>query len=765
MGHPKLTVSGLTLVALVSIGHAARADEVEDATRKLIDLDQRVHVLAAEFKEAPAPAADLADRRVLDAQVLFGLKNFQEAATILLDVIEKWPNSRAYDDALFLLGESLFQARDYYSARNYLEIFAQKSGGSKKEQEALQRLIEISFRTGDYEHVDEYLAKLQNIPSQNLEPATPYVRAKLFFFRGRDEDALAGFSTLQPNNPYYFQARYFIATIMVKKGDLAGASVTYDSLLRLQAPDDSAKEIQDLCRLALGRILYERSQFDKAIDAYQSIPRQSKYFSEALDEQAWTYIKAKEWQKAWRSVDLLLLNNPDLPDAPDKRLLLGNLQLRIGNFFLASEAFSNVRDEFDPVQRQLQSVIVRSQSDPAYFDNLVGKSLEKFDISVFVPPAAAKWVRAEPDVARMIGLATDVGDLQRDLEESQKLVDRIQRAMQSPSRTGIFPDLAAARTKSVELQNELINIRQRFVGKVRAILDPTLTGDDRRSLDRIAIERDALERQLKNLPTTQDAMKSRESEVKDRYKELDGRASELNVEIQSLDAQLVAIEQYYRSSRASQKIRPEDIQQPVKDLRATVDSLRGMHDKIREEIADATREETASGGAGQAEHDASLRLTDLLRQEQEIQNRAKYKLGAADQQNVERMNEILVRADVVGKQLDEFDQRVDKQVDVRLETVKGYLAVEKEELAKATSKLGNVMTESQSLGGGLAQAMFTKVADRFYDLVVRSDVGIIDVSWALKDQKTGAVTKLTNLKNLELRALDEDFKKITEDDK
>ena len=207
---------------------------------------------------------------------------------------------------------------------------------------------------------------------------------------------------------------------MVKKGDLAGASAIYDSLRNQQAPDDSAEEIQDLSRLALGRILYERSQFDKAIDMYQSIPRQSKYFAEALDEQAWTYIKAKEWQKAWRSVDLLLLSNPDMPDAPDKRLLLGNLQLRIGNFNLAHDEFRKVREEFDPIQRQLKAVIVRAQTDPGYFDNLVGRSLEKFDISVFVPPAASKWVKAEPDVARMISLASDVGDLQRDLQSSAK---------------------------------------------------------------------------------------------------------------------------------------------------------------------------------------------------------------------------------------------------------------------------------------------------------------------------------------------------------
>jgi chromosome segregation ATPase len=258
---------------------------------------------------------------------------------------------------------------------------------------------------------------------------------------------------------------------------------------------------------------------------------------------------------------------------------------------------------------------------------------------------------------------------------------------------------------------------------------------------------------------------AREQEVRARYRELDGKASELNVEIQGLEAQLVAIEQYYRNSRAEQKIRPEDIQQPVRDLRATLDELRTGHDKLREEISDATREAATAGSAGQAERSATTRLTELLRQEQDIQQRARYRLPPTEQAQIEQMSGVLSRADAIQKQLDEFDQRVDRQVDVRLETVKRYLATEKDELAKANAKLGTVVTESQSLGGGLAQAMFTRVADRFYDLVVRSDVGIIDVAWGLKDQKTSAVTKLTNQKNLELRALDEDFKKVTEDDK
>lgn len=765
MKQGKVTIAGLTLGAMGLLGLPARADEVDDYTRKLIDLDQRVHVMSLEFKETPTPSPDLADRRVLDAQVLFSLKNYEEAATILLDVVEKWPNSRAHDDALYLLGEALFQGKDFYSARHYLEAAVAKNNGSRPEQQALQRLVEISLRTGDYEHIDAYLQRLQNIPAANMEPSVPYVRGKYYFFNGKLDDALGVFNQIAPNNPYFFQARYFIGTIQVKRGDLAGASITFDSVLKQQAPDDAGKEIQDLSRMAIARILYERSQFDKAIDMYASIGRQSPYFSDALREQAWTFIKAKQWQRAFRALDLLLLTNPETPDAPDLQLLKGNLQLRMNNFYMASDAFNKVRDEFDPVHRQLQQVIVKSQTDPSYFDNLVGKSLDKFDVTVFVPPSAAKWVRAEPEVARMIALASDVGEMQRNLKDSEKLVDRIERAMEGSGKAGIFPDLAASRTRSVEVLNQIVDIRQKMVARIRAILNPSLTPDERKRLDLIAIDQDGLRRQLSNLPTNESEMKDHEHSMKERYRDLDRQASELNVQVQSLEAELVAVEQYYRTSRGEQKIRPEDIQQPVRDMREAIDELRGMHDKLREEIADASRDATAAGAAGQAERATTERLATLLKQESEIQNNAKVRLSATDQGQVGRMEGVLSRCDAIERQLNEFDKRVDGQVDVRLATVRRYLATEKEELHSVNSKLDSIVDESKTLGGGLAQAMFTKVADKFYDLVVRSDVGIIDIAWGLKDQKTSAVTRLTNQKNQELKALDEDFRKVLEDDK
>jgi tetratricopeptide (TPR) repeat protein len=765
MKQAQVLVAALALGAVGLSSSRVHADEVDDYVKKLIDLDQRVRDMGQQFKETPPPAPDAADRRVVDAQVQLSVKNYDEAATIALDVIEKYPNSRAYDDALYLLGEALFQAHDYYSARHYLQEAVTKNTGSKPEQMALQRLVEVALHTGDYENVDSYLNRLQNVPLSAMEPTVPYVRAKYYFFRGRLDDAVMVFASIPATNPYYFQARYFLATIQVKKGDLAGATTAYDDLLKQQAPDDAGKDIQDLARLAIARLYYERSQFDKAIESYLSIGRQSNYWSEALREQAWTYIKAKDWQRAYRSINLLLLYDPDTADAPDLRLLEGNLQLRMSNFYLASDEFGKVRDEFEPIHRQLQQVIVKAQTDPTYFDGLVGKSLDKFDIGAFVPATAAKWVKSEPDVARMIVLASDVGEMQRDLSDSEKLVERIEHVISGSGRVGIFPDLAAARSKSIEMTNQVVGTREKFVGKIRAIIDPVLSADERKQLDHLAIERDGLERQSSTRPTTDEGVQAQVSTMKGQYAELDQQVSELNVEIQSLEAQLVAVEQYYRVSRSEQKIRPEDIEAPVRDMRTTIDDLRAMHDKLREAIADAAHDAATSGAADQAERASAQKLSDVLRKEVAIERAAAARLGGGDRAQVDRINDLLARCDAIDAQLADFDKRVEGQVGVRVATVSRYLSGAKEQLALASQKLGAVLDQSKALGGGLAQAMFTRVAEKFYDLVVRSDVGIIDVSWGLKDQKTQAVTKLTSLKNLELKALDEDFRKVLEEDK
>jgi hypothetical protein len=232
-----------------------------------------------------------------------------------------------------------------------------------------------------------------------------------------------------------------------------------------------------------------------------------------------------------------------------------------------------------------------------------------------------------------------------------------------------------------------------------------------------------------------------------------------------MDAELVAIEQYFVRSRADMKIKAEDIKQPVNDLRAELEQTRAQLEKMRNDLTEASREFSAAGAASQSERSATVRYADLLKREQAVFQRARGRLGGGQQQQFDVINGVLTRADNVMQRLMQFDERVDAAAERRLVAIRERINAEKVELGAANQKLASVLTESQSVGGGLAQVMLGKVTDRFYDLVVQSDVGLVDVSWGIKDQKSTTLSKLINQQKLELKSVEEDFKSLLEEDK
>ena len=760
-------VRALVLSVGLAMGHwgQAWAGEFEDAQSRLTELEDKVRAVASDFKESPPADPSVALRRVVDAELLYKLKNYSEAATILLDVVEKYPTAQGYDDALVLLGECLFHQKDYLSAHRYLSLATKGQTGSRNEQRALQRLVEIALHTGDYDGVDEIFKRLENIPANQLEPSVPYVRGKYLFFRDRVEEALNAFNSIPSTSPHYLQARYFAATALVKKGDVAGAVAGFDSILKTKVTSEADKEIQDLAKLAIGRLNYQSDQFDKAREVYGTVGRDSKYFDEAMNELAWTSIKGKDYKNAYRALDLMLLQNADSPKAPELRLLMGNLHVRLGNFSLANDAFMLARDQFDPIHLQLKDTLNKSQSDPKFFESLIGKGLEKFDISSLIPKAAANWVKTEPEVFRLVAMTEDVGDLQRGIRESEQTLARLEMAVAGQIKVGIFPDLAGIRARSSEVLNQIVQLRQKFAAKMREMVIPHLAQDDKIRLEQIGVERAAAEAELKDLPMTTDALKDREKKARGDLDGLDGRASELSVLVQGMDAELVAIEQYFIKSKSDQKIKPEDIAQPVAGLRDAIVELRSANDRIRNEIAEAAREATVAAATGDSDRQSIARLLSVMKKEREIFTNVRARLSGGDMRDFDTISNILERADGVQARLADLDGRLESTAQRRLGELKQQIARERTDLEAATGKLSGIVSESQNLGGGLAFAMLSKVTDRFYDLVVQSDVGLVDVAWGLKDSRTTTVSKLINQQKLELKSVEEDFRQLLEEEK
>ena len=109
------------------------------------------------------------------------------------------------------------------------------------------------------------------------------------------------------------------------------------------------------------------------------------------------------------------------------------------------------------------------------------------------------------------------------------------------------------------------------------------------------------------------------------------------------------------------------------------------------------------------------------------------------------------------------NQRIDDMLDSRLKDIQSEINDEKAHVAIYRQQLGGYTTESADVGGGIMAESLKNVTQRFYNVVVRADVGIIDVAWALKDSSTRNDNRLVAERKRELKLLDDEFKEVLKD--
>lgn len=756
-------VAAVAAVAL-STG-SARADEIDTLGGKVIELDSRIVDIDAKLKPPMPPGPEVADRRLIDAQVLYELKNYEAASIILFDVVDKYPSSPAYPEALYYLADSLYLKRDFLSSRRFFEKIIEQGPVNPRYQESLQRLIELSLHTGDYSPVDGYIEKLNAMPPTKQLPSVPYVEGKYFFFRQQYDKALAALKQIGPDHIYYFHSLYFVGAANVAMGGehLPDALLAFGTILKTQAKTDSQKRITELAHLAMARIYYDRGQFTNALDEYSKISTKSEFFNDALYEAAWVSIKGKEYDKAARALDLLLLNAPDSPLIPEVKLLVGQLHIRETAYGPATEAFTKARDEYAPIHRQLADALLKTGDAPGYFRDLINKNLSNFDTAAILPQASLRWLKAEPEVERVSTLIGDEAELRKSLDESEELIRRLDKALTGPARVNVFPELAMARAKAVAVSNEASVVKESLAARMSKLIAHVAGAEQ--ELKQLEQERDAIEGRMRGLPVTADAIADRQRSARAQFNELDKQVVELQTQLNGARASSVATRKFYQDE--VQKTLPGDQQerarQEVDGMLREIENENDLADLLRRDLDDAKMSVGVDDADMQLAQQLRQQYDDVLKRLHDLDVRMRSQLSASDRSKAEQIESILDRAHNVEQKVARFNGRIDEMLDARLKDIQAEVNDEKLKVAAYRQTLGGYTAESADVGGGIMAENFRAVTQRFYNVVVRADVGIIDVAWALKDSATRNSSRLVAERKRELKLLDDEYKEVMRD--
>ncbi len=762
----------------------ASAQDLDSITRELTTIEGQVDALGQEpLAETERRSATHVEERLTNGELFYRLQDYVRASIIFTDIVDNYASSPSYPDALYLLADSLFRAGDYLGARTRFRQIIEHSSEARFRsyvERALGRLIEIAIHTNDFEGVDEVFAQLSRLPPSDIGASTAYFRAKALYSQAvptediiaamattggeppdasaalaridtaRLEQARAGFESVAEGSPYYGQARYFVGVIYTLREQYPQAIEAFARVLRSEATTPEAQEVAELAHLALGRLYYETDQLDQAIEAYQAVPRTSANFDVALYEIAWVYIRLGDATRAERSLEVLELAAPESRFIPDALLLRGNLLLRNGRYTDAQTVFSQVHSQFGPVREDLDEMARSHDADPqGYFRQLVRDNFTAFDANAFLPPLAERYASLEGDWDRAIGVLSDLAQARQMVEETTELVQRLTHAIDAPNHVAIFADLRRQAERATQLRNRVTRLRQQLVA-----IEERRGGGGSSELQQVRAQRREIERFLSEMPTSDEEVSRLDDAVLGRYQAMRRDLARLEVELYGMEARATAIGVYLDQTADQRPDRSVEagMRQELANHRASIEQYRAQIRQFEIEI----EAQALQVGVGDDRYARQGRLRD----EYERLVQREHELGGGSDPAIDRLYQRMGRVETT---LDGRDAAVTRAADQRAEEIRSQVATESERISGYQTAITQLESEAEEVVGAVTYQNFVAVQRRFYDLVLRSDVGDIDVAWAVREEHRTRVEMLTLSRTHELQALDDEFREITDE--
>jgi tetratricopeptide (TPR) repeat protein len=736
---------------IVLSGSIVESGEIDNIASEVSDIRQLADSLGPQYlRRGDLKGAQYVAERLIDGENFYRTKDYQRAAIIFMDILENYPRHAAYPDALFLYADSLFLARDYLGSRAWFRKVLDEgnsSGFRRFRQKAIERLIEIAIHLDDFKGVDRYFSQLGQMP----DAEALYVKGKYLYFKGEYSEARRVLELVSGDRQLVMKALYLTGVVLTQQEHHKEAIGVFLKGQDYKAETNEEQEILDLLNLGAGRLYFEQGFVEHASGCYQRVAQNSPYFDAALYEVAAVLIRAGDTIRAEQTLEVLTVAVPDSKYIPRAKSLRGNLLLRTGRYDEAEKVFGELVEEFTPVMTQLEQVMSEQGDTRNFFTDLVESNLATLDVSSILPPLVVKWVAEEQEVQRALELATDLGAAREYVRETERLIRLLEAVIDGPSRINAIPVLREAKRRAQQLDNRLGKTRFRL----SKVVDEQL-GATSAEIRQLRQERQGLVDKLAALPTTDAAFENREKKSRQIYIRMRKELARNAIRLDQLVAMTVAIERFVSDSEYTKDVPAENInalQNELRSHRHAVGEMRVSMGKLRDDIERARYQIGIGDNRDHEDADLRKKIREIAQREKNLLTSQGGELGRRLVQIYSAINDTEVR---LGRFQKEVDAEATRQVEDMRRTVRG----ERDRVAGYHADLRILGDESEEVVGGVAFENFSSVRNRFHEMILQADVGIIDVAWLRKEEHTARITELTKGRIDEIKVLEDEFQEV-----
>lgn len=758
-----------------------------DSDEALVLAGQQVSSVAGgvnSIKQAVArsQAGRTPQQQIADAVLLMGAKDYDRAATVLNQVIEKYADhATAYPDALALLGEVYFRSNQLWSARRVFQKIAAASSEPRFSpylSKALARLVDIAMRKRDETLLTEVIASIDAAPA-SATTMLAYARGKALLAKKDYATAKTVLSGIDDKSEYAHQAKYLLALISVKestpapvpleegqdpppvpKERYAQAIDLFTKVTQLPPDTEAHRQVIDHAWLAIGRLFYETNQLNQAIQAYNKIDRASGEFGTMLYELAWVYVKLGDADRALRALEVLAVADPKGQNIADGTLLRGDLMLRAGKFDKALSTYEGFKTTYEPMREKVEAFLASTSDPGAYYDKLTKKEFETAD-TASLPPVAMEWAREAEDGEAAFGIVDDITECRELLAQANDMVERLNAVLASPAKVRAFPELKAGIERALSMLNRTALARLTLAEGMEDVEDDDLSGE----IATVRAERRSLEARLKKLPTTDADFAAREVEAERQWNKVSQAAQRLELQINQNQAIVNGLRRVIEEGDELGIVRdPATVaawEAQIKDEEAKLALFRQQLEELRKMI----RQGRVTAGFGDQrfveDEQVRKRYSIVLRKELELAAAGAAGSGLAAYAN--KALPIVKQADETDAAVEKAKAELDGEVERQTQIVMTDVSAETQKLVGYQVRLEELDGQARILVGEVMMRNFGFVRDRLKSMILRADVGITQQAWEVREDQIVRVRTLTRERAQQERMLREELNEVLDD--
>jgi tetratricopeptide (TPR) repeat protein len=727
------------------------------------------------------------EQRLTNGELLYRTKDYARATVVFSEILEEFPDTPSYVDALWLRGETFYAQKEYLSARRDYRQIVDRSNEPRFNPyvgRALARLVDVCLRINDIAGLDEVFNKLSQVPPAQVDAGLQYAKGKAYYFKRSYSDASASLGAVPANSAYAHQARYFQGmvamktaspttpppappgapadqTLRVPKTNFKPAIEVFKSVTDLPPDSDEHRQVIDLSWMAIGRLQYEMENYTQAAEAYSKVGRESPEFGTMLYELAWVYVRLGDVQRAERALEVLQIADPSSPQAGDATLLRADLLLRAGAFDKALQLYLGVREEYEPMRVKLETFIEQTPDPAVYYEKLSQQQLDVLDQSQQLPPTAVRWAREAEDGPMAFAVIDDVNQCKQLIRQSYLLIDKLNIILNAANRVRAFPELQAGEERALSLLNRISRMRVNLAKG----LDEEEPGDLAGEIGQVRAQRRALQAQMLQLPVAQSEFAERDYQGMRQWNTVSQDLTRRGVEIDYLNATINGLRRMLKEDAQRGLARDPA---SVKRFNDELDENERLLKQKQDEVIDLRRQieiGRAQIGLGDSRYqsDGEARVTFRKALERELQLAAQGQAGAGAQKYASRVQRPFEQSLEVEDRLVKQFAQLEQQVVAKLGEVQAKVESERVKINGYNMQLGALDREAHELVGEVAKRNFLVVRDKIRGIVLRADVGITEQAWEVREEELERVHNLQTERAREEQLLDEELREVLDD--